>query len=157
VGDAPLRVVFCAYKGLVEGYTARKLTFPGDVLNAFAGVFSVVRRTIPSGDICGLPGAFLDLALLWTPIKALIRREQVVIGGDPTASDGNGKCPSWSWAGFAGACRVSVVWKARGQQAVANIFGGQWLYHLQQQGNSHCGWQEGGYGEQQRANGEGGG
>lgn len=102
VGDAPLRVVFYAYKGLVEGYTARELTFPGDVLNAFAGVFSVVRRTIPSGDICGLPGAFLDLALLWTPIKALIRREQVVIGGDPTASDGNGKCPSWSWAGFAG-------------------------------------------------------
>ncbi|KAK5652244.1 hypothetical protein OQA88_10741 [Cercophora sp. LCS_1] len=102
VGDMAQRIVFGTYAGLVEGYTARQLTFAGDVLNAFAGVHSVIARHMPKGEVCGLPGAFFDLALLWTPVRKLERREEVVVGGDAIATDGNGVCPRWTWAGYVG-------------------------------------------------------
>lgn len=108
-GDAVLRVVFGAYKGLVEGYSPRKLTFQGDVLNAFAGVFAALGKHMAtgSGTVCGLPAAFLDLALLWTPVRVLTRREEEVVGADAFAAftsstDGRAKCPTWSWAGWVG-------------------------------------------------------
>jgi len=48
-GDAVLRFVFRMYKTLVEGYSPRKMKFPGDVLKAFAGVFAVTERHMASG------------------------------------------------------------------------------------------------------------
>ncbi|KAK4108545.1 hypothetical protein N656DRAFT_784053 [Canariomyces notabilis] len=103
--EALLRVVFGVYKGLVAGYSPRKLTFLGDVLNAFAGVFAVITQHLPGAvALCGLPGAFLDLALLWTPVNPLQRREEAVAGLRDllAATDSNGRCPGWSWAGFVG-------------------------------------------------------
>jgi hypothetical protein len=105
--DAVLRVVFGAYKGSVEDYTPRVLTFQGDVLNAFAGVFAMIGMHQPGkGVVCGLPVGLLDLGLLWVPVRKLKRREEVVVGGDALAlgggTGGNQRCPGWSWAGFVG-------------------------------------------------------
>ena len=104
-GDQAIRLMFDIYKRLVEKYTTRELSFGGDILNAFAGVFAVLGEHIHGSTLCGLPAAFLDLALLWTPALPLERREDVVPGADVTARGGTSesvRCPTWSWAGFVG-------------------------------------------------------
>ena len=72
------------YARAVKAYTARQLTNPGDILNAFSGI----ANTIYHGRLIdGLPVSAFDLALLWQPQVLLKRREGF---------------PSWSWAGWIG-------------------------------------------------------
>jgi hypothetical protein len=72
------------YARAVEAYTARQLTNPGDILNAFSGIANVIYH---GRFIEGLPVSAFDLALLWQPRVLLKRREGF---------------PSWSWAGWIG-------------------------------------------------------
>ncbi|XPS70176.1 hypothetical protein M3J09_002416 [Ascochyta lentis] len=58
----------------VEGYSARNLTFDGDVVRPLTGATEVLRPTFPGGVLHGYPRFFLDIALLWQPSDALIRR-----------------------------------------------------------------------------------
>lgn len=77
------------YRRVVQEYTKRKLTQPGDVLNAFSGVSKNICR---ERFIDGLPVYMFDLALLWQPREYLQRREGF---------------SNWSWAGWIGQVHFS--------------------------------------------------
>ncbi|UPX15058.1 uncharacterized protein EKO05_0005522 [Ascochyta rabiei] len=80
---------------LVEDYSARNLTFDGDIVRAFAGATEVIRPTFPGGVIHGCPRFFFDIALLWQPSAALTRRDDQ---------------PSWSWYGWKGEIGCLTEW-----------------------------------------------
>jgi hypothetical protein len=74
----------------------RNLTYPEDILDAFAGILTHLSRSFPGGFISGLPQMCFDAALLWQPWTPMIRRKAI----GRSASDA--VLPSWSWAGWAG-------------------------------------------------------
>ncbi|KAL2833009.1 hypothetical protein BDW59DRAFT_157150 [Aspergillus cavernicola] len=86
----------------------------GDALAALEGVISILRATMNTEFIHGLPETFLDEALLWHQRGPHQRRTAL-----PTATHGVG-FPSWSWAGwdvlsnyqaqFSGYIRREVEW-----------------------------------------------
>ncbi|KAH8657486.1 heterokaryon incompatibility protein-domain-containing protein [Tricladium varicosporioides] len=86
---------FYRYARLASLYNERSLTYPEDVLNAFAGVISVFGPAFDGGFICGLPQMFFDSSLLWQPYKFVRRRETL------KSQSGEG-LPSWSWIGWGG-------------------------------------------------------
>ena len=90
---------FYRYARLVALYNERSLTYPQDILDAFAGLLSVLTPTFDGGFICGLPQMFFDSALLWQPYRALQRREVKV---DENALPTWPWIPSWSWIGWKG-------------------------------------------------------
>lgn len=77
-------------------YTARTLSFPSDIENAFLGVQAFMGRKLGWRFIAGLPVGVFDWALLWVPRGQLKRRSWI---------DGRGKevrPPSWCWMGWEG-------------------------------------------------------
>ncbi|KAF6816028.1 hypothetical protein CPLU01_13987 [Colletotrichum plurivorum] len=74
--------------GPLQQYTPRSLTFQEDILNAFAGVGSILRNRLQTDMLCGHPEKFFLESLLWIP------------------NDDGGKkrnlsdVPSWSWASW---------------------------------------------------------
>ncbi|KAG4438463.1 hypothetical protein IFR05_006073 [Cadophora sp. M221] len=77
-------------------YTARTLSFPSDIENAFLGIQSFMTRKLGWRFVAGLPVGVFDWALLWVPKGQLKRRSWI---------DGEGeevKPPSWSWMGWEG-------------------------------------------------------
>jgi hypothetical protein len=84
------------YARLVVLFNLRDLTYPEDVLGAFAGVLNHLSQTFTGGFISGLPVMCFDAALLWQPWRPLARRES------KRASAVGPILPSWSWAGWAG-------------------------------------------------------
>ena len=84
------------YARLVSMYNRHDLTFPEDVLDAFAGILTHLSRSFPGGFISGLPQMCFDAALLWQPWTTLTRRKAI----GRSASDAT--LPSWSWVGWAG-------------------------------------------------------
>ncbi|KAH6705438.1 heterokaryon incompatibility protein-domain-containing protein [Leptodontidium sp. MPI-SDFR-AT-0119] len=77
-------------------YTARTLSLPSDIENAFLGIQSFMTRKLGWRFIAGLPDGVFDWALLWVPKGQLKRRSWI---------DGRGKevrPPSWSWMGWEG-------------------------------------------------------
>ncbi|OCK74775.1 HET-domain-containing protein [Lepidopterella palustris CBS 459.81] len=111
-GDAEIRATFATYRSLVEQYTTRELTFGGDILHAFAGIWATLNPYMPGESICGLPTAFFDLALLWTLAPPVQRREHKVIGLEVASSrfPDPQKCPSWAWAGFVGGVEYRLLY-----------------------------------------------
>ncbi|KAM3510274.1 hypothetical protein MY11210_005996 [Beauveria gryllotalpidicola] len=53
------------YSGLASAYASRRLTMPGDTLNAFEGVMAPMSQFIPRGFLFGLPEFLFDIGLLW--------------------------------------------------------------------------------------------
>jgi hypothetical protein len=98
--DSNFGQTFGAYKSLVEKYTLRELSFPADILNAFAGVSAVFGEHLSGGMLYGIPTELMDLALLWTPARQVKRRLDLLPNSGILAKAS--KCPSWSWAGFVG-------------------------------------------------------
>ncbi len=88
---------------LVCLYNRRDLTYPEDVIDAFAGVVSTLSHSFTGGFLTGLPAMFLDSALLWQPHRPLTRR----------LKRGNGEAclPSWSWVGWHGTLN-SESWRS---------------------------------------------
>lgn len=84
---------FYRYARLVSLYNQRSLTFPEDVLNAFAGVTATLGSSFDGGFICGLPQMFFDAALLWQPYSPVKRRKAI---------RSKETLPSWSWIGWQG-------------------------------------------------------
>ncbi|KAK6430119.1 hypothetical protein LTR95_013729 [Oleoguttula sp. CCFEE 5521] len=95
------RVVYARSVGL---YTARELSEPADILNAYQGLLQVMKqRFFHSPYVHGLPISEIDFALHWilssirsTPYD-FVRR---------SGKDGQCLFPSWSWAGWIGC----VMW-----------------------------------------------
>lgn len=84
------------WRELVVMYQRRYMTYDSDVLNAFAGVTSVLRPGFPGGFFYGLPEMFFDLALLWQP------RSFPKGKGSQKSNERNLNFPSWSWTGWKG-------------------------------------------------------
>lgn len=81
---------------LVGQFNKRRLTFDGDVINAFSGTAAIFQRHFNGGLLWGIPEMFFDHCIIWTPTSALQRRK--VYGDSSSVS----KLPSWSWAGWEG-------------------------------------------------------
>jgi hypothetical protein len=88
---------FRGYANLVCQYNDREFVFPGDALDAFAGITSALSHDFYGGFICGLPALFLDAALIWQPEDTCERR----ISSKPSNPTEMG-LPSWSWVGWKG-------------------------------------------------------
>ncbi|KAH7067971.1 heterokaryon incompatibility protein-domain-containing protein [Paraphoma chrysanthemicola] len=95
-----------SYLRTVESFTARELTFPGDVLDAFSGIAQRMRTFFRSGFLYGLPQSELDYCLLWEPAGHIRRRCT-----QPDKEEGEPLFPSWSWAGWTGPARY--IWEER--------------------------------------------
>ncbi|CZR51376.1 uncharacterized protein PAC_01251 [Phialocephala subalpina] len=80
------------YYKLVELYSSRSLSYPDDVLNAFAGFSSVFAESCGGGFVAGLPTAVLAASLLWVSKSPFSRRP----------SCRGTLFPSWSWIGWEG-------------------------------------------------------
>ncbi|KAJ8114925.1 hypothetical protein OPT61_g3310 [Boeremia exigua] len=78
------------YEEVISEYTAKRMGYPADIINAFTGVQTQLGKMFDWTFREGLPEPLLDLALLWTPLESTERRT--------TDFDH----PSWSWAGWVG-------------------------------------------------------
>jgi hypothetical protein len=90
--------VMAAYASLVENYMCRNLSYPEDILNAFAGLSSYFERVCGGSCLYGMPTAFFGFGLLWSARGTIHRRETLI-------PDGHGagvQTPSWAWAGWNG-------------------------------------------------------
>ncbi|KFA81049.1 hypothetical protein S40288_00762 [Stachybotrys chartarum IBT 40288] len=84
------------YQYLVERYTLRDMTNKGDVLIALRGVLTVLRETMGTEFLYGLPEAHFDDAILWVTRQHCKRRQAV-------SNDLQRKrFPSWAWSGWDG-------------------------------------------------------
>lgn len=90
---------------LVEKYNTRKLTFPEDSLNAFAGITTALRPPFNHPFVSGLPIEMFHVALLWQPSDQPLTPR--------TAKNAAAKSclPSWSWASWQGKLDLGT-WRA---------------------------------------------
>ncbi|KAK7179635.1 heterokaryon incompatibility protein [Paraphaeosphaeria sporulosa] len=85
------------YEEFVPEYTARKMGYPADIINAFTGVQTQLSKLFGWRFTAGLPIQLFDLALLWTPINSVVRRVTEL------------PHPSWSWSGWIGCVHYKDV------------------------------------------------
>ncbi|MCJ1419368.1 hypothetical protein MMC32_005722 [Xylographa parallela] len=77
------------YAELVQIYTERTLTYPADMLHAFAGLETALGRYLNHSKMWyGLPSGVFDWSMLWKPKGPLKRRPGFF---------------SWTWVGWEGA------------------------------------------------------
>ncbi|KAF3767467.1 hypothetical protein M406DRAFT_69611 [Cryphonectria parasitica EP155] len=86
----------------VSDYTARQLSFPSDILNAFTGVANAFGRDLCTRMLFGLPERHLVHSLMWSRARVSNRPQTaddnsnnmglVAVAGMPSY------IPSWSWA-----------------------------------------------------------
>lgn len=93
---------FGLYSRVVYMYSARDLSYPSDILDAFSGVLAGLNHCFGASFIFGLPEAIFDVALLWRPrsksISIIQRRQE----SEPTNSKSILSFPSWCWTGWVG-------------------------------------------------------
>ncbi|KAL8916882.1 MAG: hypothetical protein Q9208_008284 [Pyrenodesmia sp. 3 TL-2023] len=83
--------IYSSYRDSVYEFTSRQLTFPIDVMNAFAGVSNYWAESFGATMKYGLPNSVFDWAILWRGRPSLRQRQ------------GEGcTFPTWSWAGWVG-------------------------------------------------------
>ena len=78
------------YVRLVEPYTKRRLTYPSDILRAFAGVLYGIYG---SHTVFGMPWRAFDRAILWEASNFSSKQRHNFVGNI---------FPSWSWASTTG-------------------------------------------------------
>lgn len=108
----PDTVAFEVYRILVRHYTARKMSFNSDIINAFTGIIDSLKAFHTDTYACGLPMSQLDEALCWfhrnpddeSTGRARISRRRTVVNQQTQKTDY--VCPSWTWAGWDG----HVLW-----------------------------------------------
>lgn len=99
-------------------YTGRQLTKQEDIINAFKGALWLLKYSMMTDIVFGLPASHFDLALLWQPSGRVVRRGERKCQRDGTLciknADGDCLCPlvdgasrgpnlpTWSWAGWSG-------------------------------------------------------
>jgi hypothetical protein len=105
------------YEEIIAEYTAKRMGYPDDVINAFTGIQTELSRMFDWSFVAGLPSSLLDLALLWTPVTAIKRRI--------TAS----KQPTWSWSGWIGRVRYADLVRP-GHRPISSLFRPLGSHHL---------------------------
>ncbi|KAK5991462.1 hypothetical protein PT974_09744 [Cladobotryum mycophilum] len=83
------------YSRLVEEYTGRNMSYPGDRLPGISGVLDVLKKEFGLRFIQGLPSVIIHMTLLWQPRSKVKRIAENEKTGVPLF-------PSWSWAGWIG-------------------------------------------------------
>ncbi|KAB8291330.1 hypothetical protein EYC80_010012 [Monilinia laxa] len=78
------------YEEMIVEYTAKNMSYPADIINAFIGLQSELSTLFDWKFVEGLPEPLLDLSLLWTPVENI----------EPRATPQHH--PSWSWSGWLG-------------------------------------------------------
>jgi hypothetical protein len=73
------------FEGLIQSYSGLSLTYPEDIYDAFAGITRYFKTALEVNLCHGIPDAYFDWFLLWTPLAPQKRREIT---------------PSWSWSGW---------------------------------------------------------
>jgi hypothetical protein len=97
------------YEQIIVEYTAKKMGYPEDIINAFSGIQTELSRMFAWSFVAGLPSSLLDIALLWTPVTTIERRI--------TAS----QQPSWSWSGWIGRVRYADLVRP-GHRPLSSLF-----------------------------------
>ena len=95
------------FKGLLEEYSLRDLTYPCDSLDALAGILGALEASFPRGFLFGLPEVCFDIALLWQLGGNLEDRIVLAKSEDKPTQD----LPSWSWARWKGPLDFTM-WEA---------------------------------------------
>lgn len=88
---------FRDYADHVRQYNRRRLSYPEDAMDAFAGILTVLRTTFLGGFVCCLPVMFFDTALLWYNegmVEARVPKRRRQGHG--------GLAPTWTWAAYDG-------------------------------------------------------
>ena len=88
---------FDFYMDMVERYTARDMSNQGDALIALEGILEVLRKTMQTHFIWGLPKLLFDDALLWMQLGGPYRHRDIISIGYADRH-----FPTWSWAGWKG-------------------------------------------------------
>lgn len=88
---------FDLYMDMVERYTARDMSNQGDALIALEGILEVLRKTMQTHFIWGLPELLFDDALLWMQLGGPYRHRDIISIGYADRH-----FPTWSWAGWKG-------------------------------------------------------
>jgi hypothetical protein len=105
------------YEEIIAEYTAKKMGYPDDILNAFTGIQTMLTRMFDWAFVGGLPTSLLHLALLWTPVTTIERRM--------TAS----QQPSWSWSGWIGRIRYADLVRP-GHRPISSLFKSVATHHF---------------------------
>ena len=94
------------FEALVNGFNCRRLTRPEDALPAFAGVSLLLGKKLRGSLISGLPEYFLDICLLWRPLRRLgpAQRRLEMVPSDQHC------LPSWSWVGWETEIAFPYTW-----------------------------------------------
>ncbi|KAI1156300.1 heterokaryon incompatibility protein-domain-containing protein [Nemania diffusa] len=80
---------FATYSKVIAQFSPRKLTFPEDVLRAFAGVVNVLETRLKRPIFQGHPEEFFTESLRWVPEPGFMGTKRLV-----------DNVPSWSWASW---------------------------------------------------------
>lgn len=95
------------YNHLVEQYSDRSMTHQTDALLAIEGVLAVLRSTMGTQFMYGLPIIYLNEALLWLAHDPPVRRTVTM----KTTTDL--MFPTWSWAGWQNHVNYRTVFVGR--------------------------------------------
>ena len=101
--DKDWPMTFEMYSDLVESYTQRAMTYPTDILPAFAGVAQVFHAMCAWKISNGLIEDVIDYSLLWRP-NGIIRR-RFKQNGDPNQKEQKGidqRLPTYAWCAWLG-------------------------------------------------------
>ena len=105
------------YEEIIAEYTAKRMGYPEDILNAFTGIQTEMSCMFDWSFVAGLPSSLLDLALLWTPVTTIERRITDL------------QQPSWSWSGWIGRVRYADLVRP-GHRPISSLFRPLATHHL---------------------------
>ncbi|KAI0097945.1 heterokaryon incompatibility protein-domain-containing protein [Nemania sp. FL0031] len=90
---------FATYSGVISQFSPRKLTFPSDVLRAFAGVVNILEKELKRPMLQGHPEEYFTESLRWVPEPGFmgVRRDLDNV-------------PSWSWASWDSRAIWDIDW-----------------------------------------------
>lgn len=95
------------YGHLVERFTSRWFTFPGDVHDGFAAISQALAIEAKDRLIWGIPASQFELGLMWTTYEGQVRRMEMTTL-PMTEQKRRVGYPSWSWMGWIGPTSISL-------------------------------------------------
>lgn len=98
---------FDLYRNLVDRFSQRDLSYPGDYNDAFAAIIEMFSDTTGEMFLWALPCSRFNLALSWDTIYGVCRRSTLSKLA-MTSLNRRIQFPSWSWLGWVGHAHCSV-------------------------------------------------
>lgn len=93
----------------IQKYSMKQLRYDEDALPAISGTLATLSRFFPGGFLYGIPEAFFEWGLCWTPDNATAEiRRRKPSARLPESRLHPSELPSWSWVGWQGAITMST-------------------------------------------------